>query len=60
MLAFLLFGFAFLAAVWPVIRDIMDQNATYLTAGEGLLWQMILPFLLLVIMSITYVNVITR
>lgn len=52
---FLLASFAFVAALWPVVYNGLQSNAGELSAGEAYLLQLILPFALLVIMSIMWV-----
>lgn len=43
-----------LAALYPVYADLLNQNANELSPGQALLFQLILPALVLVMMSITW------
>lgn len=52
-----LFALAILGALWPVVYDLLKQNAGELTQGEGLLLQMLLPGILLVLFSVVFVAV---
>lgn len=56
-LVFILFvtvALVLLAALYPVYADLLNQNASELTPGQALLFQLVLPALVLVMMSITW------
>jgi len=53
---FLVFGLACLAALGPVFYDLLGQNAGELGTGAGLLFQALIPALIVVIFGLIYVT----
>lgn len=55
---FILMAFAALAALWPIIGDLLSTNSQTLGTGETLLFRMMLPLTLLVVFTIIYTKAI--
>jgi len=53
---FLLFGLACLAALGPVFYELLGQNAGEFGTGTGLLFQALIPALIVVIFGLIYVT----
>lgn len=54
--AYFLMSIAFLGALWPVLKAGLDERAGEMTTGEGYVYQLILP-LLVIVLLVTIIHV---
>ena len=47
-----LIGFAFLGVLYPVYVDQLEGSASQMSAGEEFIFQLVLPFLILIVFAI--------
>ena len=50
------FALGFVAALWPVVQDALESNMNLLSTGEAYLFQILLPLMLLVMLSVVFVT----
>lgn len=50
------FALGFVAALWPVVQDALESNMNLLSTGEAYLFQLLLPLMLLVMLSVVFVT----
>lgn len=51
---FVLMSFGFLLALWPVFQDGFEKNVGLMGPGAAILWQMILPYALLILLYVIF------
>lgn len=49
-LAYFLMTVAFIGALWPVFASGLDENAGYISTGEGYIYQLVLPLGVIVLL----------
>jgi len=50
------FALGFVAALWPVLQDAIESNLGLLSTGEAYLFQLLLPLMLLVLLTVVFVT----
>ena len=50
------FALGFVAALWPVVQDALDQNVGVMNTGEVYLIRLLLPLMLLVMLTVVFVT----
>lgn len=50
------FALGFVAALWPVVQDALEENIGIMNTGEAYLIQLLLPLMLLVMLSVVFVT----
>lgn len=53
-LAFITVGIALIGVMYPAVMSTYNANATELSTGEALLYQLMLPAIILVFMAVIY------
>lgn len=53
---FIVMSLAVLGALSPVLYDALDTNVSGMSTGEAYLFQMIVPFAVLILLSMVYVK----
>ena len=50
------FALGFVAALWPVVQDALEQNVSVMNTGEVYLIRLLLPLMLLVMLTVVFVT----